>query len=253
MKVICIANRRGGSGKTVTAHAIGAGLAQRGYRVLFLDLDSQCNLSYDLGISGNRYSAMDILTGSAEIGSVIQHLEKWDAIPAAPALSAADLLISGSGKEFILKDALRQQAPNYDYCVADTPPSLDTVTVNALTASDGVVIPAQPEIHSIQGLGLLYDTITQIRKRSNPGLKVYGILITRYTGRACLSKDMKNNLEGVAAQLGTKVYDNPIRECISIKEAEFFQQDIFSYAPRSNAAKDYGELINNIIEETERR
>ena len=131
----------------------------------------------------------------------------------------------------------------------DTPPSLGIATVNALTAAAGAIIPAQAEIHSLQGIGLLAETIDQVKRYCNRDLQICGIVITRYSGRAILSQDMKANLEAAAGQLGTKVYRSPIRECISLKEAQAVQQDIFTYAPRSNAAKDYTELVKELLED----
>lgn len=247
MNIITIVNRRGGVGKTATAHAIGAGLAHLGYKILFIDLDSQTNLSYDLAADQSRYSAMDLLTGSATAEQIIQHKDKWDLIPASPALSTADAVITSTGKEYRLKEALQPISALYDYCIIDTPPALNTLTVNALTAATGAIIPAQAEIHSIQGIGLLNETIEQVRRYCNNKLLLYGIVITRYNGRAILSKDMKSNLEAAADQLGTKVYSTPIRECIALKEAQATQQDIFTYAPSSNAAKDYAALLAEII------
>lgn len=247
MNILAIVNRRGGVGKTATAHAIGAGLAHLGYKILFIDLDSQTNLTYDLAADQSRYSAMDLLTGAAKAKQVIQHKDKWDLIPASPALATADALITTTGKEYRLAEALEPISGLYDYCIIDTPPALNILTVNALTAATGAIIPAQAEIHSLQGIGLLNETISQVRRYCNKALQILGIVITRYNGRAILSRDMKTNLEAVADQLGTKVYSTTIRESIALKEAQASQEDIFTYAIRSNAAKDYAALLAEII------
>ena len=252
MRIITVVNRRGGVGKTATAHAIGAGLAQQGYKVLFIDLDSQTNLTYDLAADHSRkhpYSAMDLLTGAATADKAIQNKAKWDLIPASAALATADAVITATGKEYRLKEALQPISGLYDFCIVDTPPALNILTVNALTAATGAIIPAQAEIHSLQGIGLLAETIEQVKRYCNKDLRIYGIVLTRYNGRAILSQDMKANLEAAADQLGTKLYSTPIRECISLKEAQAMQQDIFTYAPKSNAAKDYTALVNEIIED----
>lgn len=251
MNIIAVVNRRGGVGKTATAHAIGAGLAQRGYKVLFVDLDSQTNLSYDLAAdqSRHRYSSLDLLTGAARPEQVIQNKAAWDLIPAAPALATADAVLTATGKEYRLKEALEPIKGRYGFCVVDTPPALNTLTVNALTAADGAIIPAQAEIHSLQGIGLLAETIGQVRRYCNRDLKVYGIVLTRYNGRAILSQSMKKNLNEMAQALETKVFSSSIRECISVKEAQAVQQDIFTYAPKSNAAKDYAALIDELLQD----
>lgn len=249
IETIAIVNRRGGVGKTATAHAIGAGLTLRGYKTLFVDLDSQCNLTFDVGGKTAPLTSMEVLSGTATAQEAIQHTQGGDIIPASPSLAVADTTIDGTGKEYRLKEALEPIAGDYDYIIIDTPPALGVLTVNALTACNSAIIPAQAEVHSIQGIGLLYEAIRAVKKYTNPDLVVKGILVTRYNGRAILSRDMKENLEATALQLGTKVFSTPIRECTAIKEAQATQSDIYSYAPRSNATADYTELINNILEE----
>lgn len=245
-EIIAVVNRRGGVGKTATAHALGAGLILKGNKVLFVDLDSQSNLSYDLGVTKPDISAMDVLTGEATAEQAILHTPQGDLIPASEDLATADTAITGTGKEYRLQEALDPLNEMYDYIIIDTPPALGTLTVNALTACAGAIIPAQAEIHSLQGIGLLNDAIEAVKKYCNRDLYIKGIVITRYNGRAVLSKDMRDNLEAIAAQLHTKVFKEPIRECISIKEAQAAQQSIFEYAPRSNAARDYMALIDEL-------
>lgn len=245
--IISIVNRRGGVGKTSTAHALGAGLALRGYKTLFVDLDSQCNLTFDVGGTTAPLTSMEVLSGTATAQDAIQHTKGGDIIPASPSLAVADTTIDGTGKEYRLKEAL--EGLDYDYIIIDTPPALGVLTVNALTASNSAIIPAQAEVHSLQGIGLLYEAIRAVQKYTNHDLKVEGILITRYNGRAILSRDMKSNLEATAKELGTKVFTTPIRECTAIKEAQATQSNIYSYAPKSNATADYTALIDEIIKE----
>ena len=247
MKTIAIVNRRGGVGKTCTAHAIGAGLTLRGYKTLFIDLDSQTNLTFDVGAKPGPLTSMEVLSGTATAQEAIQHTEGGDIIPASPSLAVADTAIDGTGKEYRLREALELVAGEYDYCIVDTPPALGVLTTNALTACDSAIIPAQAEVHSLQGIGLLYEAIQAVQKYTNPGIKVEGILLTRYKGRAILSKDMRANLEETASQLNTKVFEQPIRECIALQEAQAMQKDIYSYAPKSNATEDYTALIEEIL------
>lgn len=248
-EIIAVVNRRGGVGKTATAHALGAGLTLRGYKVLYIDLDSQCNLSFDIGARTAPLTSMEVLSGTATAEEAIQHTQGVDIIPASPNLAVADTTIDGTGKEYRLREALEPLAGEYDYIVIDTPPALGVLTVNALTACNSAVIPAQAEVHSLQGIGLLYEAIRAVQKYTNPALTIKGILITRYNGRAILSRDMRENLEATAKELGTKVFSVPIRECTAIKEAQAVQQDIYSYAPRSNATADYTALINEFLKE----
>lgn len=247
MEIITIINRRGGAGKTATAHALGSGLLKRGFKVLFIDLDSQTNLTYDTGATGSGFTSMDLLTRQATINQAIKQTPAGDIVPANQTLAGADLILTETGKEYRLKEAIEEISGKYDFIIIDTPPALGIITINALTASHAAIIPAQAEIHSLQGIGLLNETINTIRKYTNKNLFIDGILLTRYNGRSIISKDMKENLEEIAKALNTKVYSTPIRECVSVKEAQAQQQSIFTYAPRSNAAKDYDLFIEEFL------
>lgn len=246
MEVVAIVNRKGGVGKTATAQALGAGLARKKKKVLYIDLDSQTNLSYGLGADAGGLSSMDVLLGEATAQEAIQHTPQGDVIAGSEALAGADAAIDGTGKEYRLKEAI--DGLQYDYIIIDTPAQLGTLTVNALTAANSVVIPVQAEVYSLQGIGQLSKTIEAVKKYCNRDLYIRGILITRYNGRAVISKDMQSNLKDAAEQLKTKLYSTPIRECVSIKEAQAIQQDIYTYAPRSNAAKDYEAFIKEFTE-----
>jgi chromosome partitioning protein len=246
MEIVAIVNRKGGVGKTATAQALGAGLARKKKKVLYIDLDSQTNLSYGLGADPEGLNSMDVLTGEATAAEAIQHTPQGDVIAGSEALAGADAAIDGTGKEYRLKEAI--DGLQYDYIIIDTPAQLGTLTVNALTAANSVVIPVQAEVYSLQGIGQLSKTIEAVKKYCNRDLYIRGILITRYNGRAVISKDMQSNLKDAAEQLKTKLYSTPIRECVSIKEAQAIQQDIYTYAPRSNAAKDYEAFIEEFTE-----
>ena len=248
MEVIAIVNRKGGVGKTCTCQALGAGLIRKGYSVLYVDLDSQTNLTYGLGARADRLNSMDVLTGDATAQEAIQHTPQGDILAGSESLAGADATIKDTGKEYRLKEALEDLGGAYDYVIIDTPAALGTLTVNALTAANSVIIPVQAEIYSLQGIGQLHQSIEAVKKYCNHDLYIRGILITRYNGRAIISRDMQSNLEEAAAQLNTSLYSTPIRECVSIKEAQASQQDIYSYAPRSNAAKDYEAFIEEFME-----
>lgn len=251
-KIITLANRRGGAGKTATAHAIGAGLKRMGNRVLFIDLDSQCNLTYDMGVMGNSKGTMELLEGTAGVDEIlITTLAQGDILPGTPNLSRADLTITQKGKEYRLKEAIEPLKKKYDYIIIDTPPALGITSINAFTASTDVIIPAQAEVHSIQGIILLNSVIETVKKYTNPTLQVTGILLTRYTRRAILSQKMAQDLEILAHQMNTRLFKTPIRECIAVKEAQACQRDIFNYARNSNAGKDYTALIKELLDTLE--
>lgn len=248
-KTVAIANRKGGVGKTATAHALGAGLQRKGYRVLFIDLDSQCNLTDALGIDSGSVeaSSLDVLEGSSEALETIISTDRGDILPATPALATADKVIEGVGAEYRLREALQPIARRYDYIIIDTPPALGVLTVNALTASNSLIIPAQADLYSLQGIEQLTGTIEAVKRFTNRKLSIAGILLTRYVARSIISQDMKSNLEELARALGTKVFRTPIRECTAIKEAQATHSDIYSYSSKSNASKDYKDFVEEFL------
>lgn len=251
MKTIAVINQKGGVGKSTTVLSIGAGLSLRGLKVLFVDLDAQGNLSHTMGaecagLSG--LSSMDVLGGSADAKSAIQCTVQGDIIASSPALAGADTVITATGKEYRLKEALGTIA-DYDYIVIDTPPALGILTINALTACTGCIIPAQADIYSLQGISQLHGTLQTVRKYCNPTLRVTGILLTRYSSRAIIGREVAEMIEQTAGQLGTKLYSVKIRECTAIKESQACRKNILTYAPKSNAAADYSALIDEMLSE----
>lgn len=221
----------------------------RGFKVLFVDLDAQGNLSYALNVDGRALSSLEVLTGTSTAAEAIQETAAGDVIPASPALSGANGILTETGKEYKLREALEPIRESYDYIVVDTSPALSVLTVNAFTASDNLIIPTGADSFSLQGVLGLNQTIATVRKYCNPGLKIDGILLTRYSSRAVLSKELANMANQIASMLGTKVYTTTIRENISIKEAQTSRQDIFRYAPKSNGATDYNAFINEFLKE----
>ena len=248
-ETLAVINQKGGVGKSTTAAALGAGLILKGYRVLYIDLDAQGNLTFNMGAGASALSSLEVLTGTAKARDAIRHTEHGDIIPASPALAGADNIITATGKEYRLREALEPLHGEYDYFVIDTPPALGILTVNALTACTGAIVPAQADAWSLQGVVLLSQTVETVRKYCNPALKIKGIVLTRFNGRAVLSRDMQELIAKTADQLHTKLYKTAIRECTALKEAQAVQQDIYSYAPRSNATADYKALVDEIIRE----
>jgi len=262
MRTIAVINQKGGVGKSTTAHALGAGLFAQSARVLFCDLDMQSNLSYACGVSNASLSAMQTLLGVAALEETLLDIQPPTAqtsplpssipclhlLPGGPSLAGADMQIQDTGKEYRLTELLASIQDRYDYAIIDTPPALGILTINALTACDGVIVPAQADIYSLQGIGQLHGTLSAVQRYTNPRLVVLGVLLTRYSPRAVLSRDITILMEDTAQQLDTQVFDTRIRECIALREAQASQQDIFTYAPKSNAAQDYTTLIGEILE-----
>lgn len=249
MRVITIATRKGGTGKTATAHAVGAGFALRGYKTLFIDLDSQCNLSFDLGANIADITSYDVLMRTATARQAIQHTPGGDIIPADARLGNADSRITTADGALRLRDALVPLHQDYDVVVIDTPANLGILTRNALTASTELIIPAQAESHSLQGIALMNNLVQEIRGKYNPELRISGVLLTRYSGRTILARDMRENIAQVTEGLGIRLFDTPIRECIAVAEAQAMQRDVYTYAPRSNATADYNALMRALTEE----
>lgn len=245
METISVINQKGGVGKSTTALALGTGLRQKGYKVLFIDLDAQCNLSYSLGMTEkgkDTLTAAELLTGDYDPEAI-----KEDVIKGAESLSAANLVLTDTGKEYKLKEALKPLQDKYDYCIIDTPPSLGILTVNALTASQTAIVPAQADFYSLQGIGQLVKTINSVKKYCNANLTIKGILLTRYNDRTIISKNLVSVLQQTASQLDTKLFKAKIRECTAVKEAQGMRQDVSAYAPQSNAAQDYKDFVKEYI------
>lgn len=215
---------------------------------MFVDLDAQGNLSYVLKADNRAITSIEILTGTAPASDAIQETAGGDVIPSSPALAGADNIITDTGREYRLREALEPVKEEYDFVIIDTAPALSILTVNAFTASDAVIIPTGADSFSLQGIGGISQTINTVKKYCNPSLKIDGILLTRYSSRTILSRDLSQLTEQTAQQLNTKVYKASIRECISLKEAQALRTDIFSYAPRSNAAADYEAFTNEFLE-----
>lgn len=245
-QIIAITNQKGGVGKSTTAHAMGAGFLQEGYRVLFVDMDAQGNLSYTLGHDGGGYTILEVLSKQVQADQAIQHTPGGDLIAYHPSLSGADILLDQTGKEYRLLEALKPIWDKYDYIILDTPPALGILTVNALTAATWAIIPAQADTYSLQGIAQLYGTIGAVRKYCNPTLIVRGILLTRHNTRTILSKDMAYMMGEAAKNIGTTLFNTTIRENVALKEAQVYRRDIFTYAPKSNGATDYRAFIKEL-------
>lgn len=247
--IFTVNNQKGGVGKTTTSHALAAGFAAKGKKVLLIDTDPQANLSLSVGAEISQLTIYDVLQGKASVADAIQHIGDLDVIPSNILLSGADMEFTKTGREFLLREELEPIADKYDYIVIDTPPSLGILTVNSLTASDKVIIPMTADIFALQGMDQLGTTIQQVKKWTNPNLEIAGILLTKHSNRTILSRDLSETIELTAQNMGTKVFDTKIREGIAMREAQTQQEDIFAYAPKSNPGVDYALLIDEILKE----
>ena len=245
--IITITNQKGGVAKSTTATTLMAALTKTGYNVLALDLDPQCNLSLITDSNTKGGTMLSVLAEEQKASDVIQHTIFGDVIAGHAGLAGADTWLKEIGKEYKLKEAIDSIKSKYDIIIIDTPPALGILTVNAMVAADYIVIPAQADILSMQGINSLAETIQQIKKYCNPKLQIAGILLTRYNARNVLTARVTEMLAEQAASIGTKVFATAIREGISVKESQINQIPLCDYAPKSNPAIDYTKFVDELL------
>lgn len=250
MKTITLSNQKGGVAKTTSSAMLASGLSKRGYKILAIDLDPQCNLSVGAGsdILNLDHTLYDVFKGTADLTDLIQSTSLgYDLITGGLSLAGADMDFTQTGREYMLREALDSVRADYDFCIIDTPPTLGILTVNALTASDSVVIPLTADLYAIQGLSQLVLLIERVRKYSNKDLKIEGLLITRHEERTNVSKALQDQISQVAERLGTKVFSKPIRNSVAVRESQVFRADLFIEAPKANATQDYTAFIDELL------
>ena len=247
--IITITNQKGGIGKTTTAHNLGYGLAQRGFKVLLVDLDGQKNLTMATRSNQAFKNSYDLMTKRATAKECIQPLnDNIDIINGSLDLATLDIELNDIGKEYRLKEMLEPIKNDYDFIIIDTPPTLNIITVNALTCADRVLIPCEADIFSLDAVSTLHNkTIEVVKKYTNSNLKTDGILLTKYNDRTILAREITEKYKELADSIGTKLYNVKIRRANAIDESHTRRQDIFSYARKSKVANDYNEFIDEFL------
>lgn len=250
--IFAFLNQKGGVGKTTTTINLGAALAEKGLKILVVDLDPQGNSSTGLGIEPDdrQYTTYELLLDDVALEDAIlpTDQENLHLIPATVDLSSADIeLVSNEKRSFLLHDALRQTEIDqfeFDYVLIDCPPSLNLLTVNAMVAAHSVLVPLQSEFFALEGLSQLMLTVREIRQSANPDLRIEGVLLTMYDARNNLSRQVEDDARD---NLGDLVFSTVIPRNVRVSEAPSYAMSVLNYDSQSKGAAAYRELADELL------
>lgn len=243
--IISIINQKGGTGKTTTSINLGKALVLNDKKVLLIDLDPQGNLSYSLNIDEHSKGVFEVMIDDVEISKAIIEREKMHVLPSNLLLADLELTLQPiENRSFVLMNKLNYIKHLYDYILIDCPPSLSLLTVNALTASDKVITPVLLDVLSLQGLKQILITMNKVKNAFNSKLELMGVLPVNVDDRKKLSREI---MEFLSSHFQVYIFNNYIRTNVSASEAPSFGMSVIEYAPKSNSAKDYCNLANEIL------
>lgn len=253
MRIIAVANQKGGVGKTTTTHALIAGLADKGYKVLGIDLDPQGNLSAACGAKNyNVPTIYELMKREITAKEVIQCMDGgYDIIPSNIMLAGTEQELSEIGKEHRLKEVISPVFKNYNFIIIDTPPSLSVLTINAFTAASDILIPTTAGIFATSGINQLNLTVKNVQKYCNPNVKIIGILFTMFNSRTNISRQIKELAEQIGKHISAPIYKTYIRSAVAVEESQANKTDIFNYSKKSTVAEDYRTFINEFLKGVE--
>ncbi len=251
--VLAIVNQKGGVGKTTTTINLSAYLASKAKRTLLIDMDPQGNATSGLGIDKNSdFSIYDVIINGVKISDTIKQTGQRNL---SLCLSNIDLaggeveLVNKDRREYILKAAISEVREKYDFILIDCPPSLGLLTLNSLTAADGVIIPVQSEYYALEGVTQLMDTLSLVTESLNPALKIFGVVVTMYDSRTILAQQVNDEINKF---FKNKTFKTVIPRNIKLSEAPSFGKSIYDYDSNSKGAQSYYDLANEVIDRSKK-
>lgn len=246
-KIIAICNQKGGIGKTTTATCLATGLAKEGYKTLLVDMDPQTNATDTYRAKTKDVGTLYDLLVEGDTDDIVQHTELGDIIAGDQLLKDADKQINGPSANFRLRKGLQTISGDYDYVILDTPPTLNILLINALTAADSCIIPLTADRYSLQGLTALKNNIDDVREYTNPKIKVDGLLLVKFGGRMNTEKAVLSALADYAKHMDTRIFETKIRNTNAVQKAQLSREGLFAYDPKCTAAQDYMKFIEEVV------